>query len=529
MLAGDSCSSLSGQRRAVLTSLNPFLDRDAMKRSSILTALFLAAMLAVPVSCIGEPVSPEHREELALPAGKIGEHISALIASFNSADPATVRRFFEQHTDSSFQEPGKLKLFVEGIVHNSERSGGLDFRAVRRNRVAEPDSSRLSVVVQDRRFGGWYEIPLSFEESGERRINGGLFLLSAEPTADAVKKTIGEAEFVREVNSLGKRACDSGVFSGAFLVAKGDKTLAKMACGEASKRYHVRNNIDTKFNLGSMSKMFTAVAIAQLAEKGALSFDDPASKYIDETWLPKEITDQITIRQLLGHTSGLGSYLNEKFFDSSRILYRKLGDYKPLVQGETLAFKPGTSYLYSDTGMLLLGVIIEKVSGQDYFDYVREHVFASAGMADTDNYALDDPVENLAMGYIPAPESRYGWRENTFDHVLRGSPAEGAYSTVRDLQRFAAALVSYKLVTRESLDELWTDHSGAGYGYGFFVSSGTAGKTAGHEGGFAGVSSELKMYPDKGLAVAVLSNYDGGAIPIMSRMGQLVSQFRNRP
>lgn len=491
-----------------------------------LNALFflLAALLAAPLSCAAQSASPEQREELALPAGKIGEHISALIESFNSADPAKVRRFFEQHTDGSFQEPGKLKLFVDGIVHNSERSGGLDFRAVRRDKS---DSSRLSVVVQDRSFGGWHEIPLSFEESGDRRINGGLFLLSAEPTAEAVKKPINEAEFVREVKVLGRRTCDSGIFSGAFLVAQGERTLAEVACGEASKRYHVKNNIDTKFNLGSMGKMFTAVAVSQLAEQGKLSLDDPASKYIDATWLPKEITDQITISQLLSHTSGLGSYFNKKFLNSSRALYRKLDDYKPLVQGDTPSFKPGTSYQYSNTGMLLLGVVIEKVTGQDYFDYVREHVFKPAGMANTDSYALDDPVPNLAMGYIPAPESPYGWRENTFEHVLRGSPAGGGYSTVRDLHRFAIALTSRKLLNEASLEKLWTDHSGAGYGYGFFVSSGVAGKTVGHEGGYAGVNGELKMYLDKGLTVAVLSNYDGGTIPIMSRMGQLVSQFRS--
>src|SRR4030066_513545 len=113
------------------------------------------------------------------------------------------------------------------------------------------------------------------------------------------------------------------MFSGTFLVAKGDQVLLTMAAGEASKAFHVPNNIDTKFNLGSMNKMFTSTAVVQLAEKGKLSLDDPIGKYIDESWLPKDVTSKITVRHLLTHSSGLGSYFNDTYERSSPGLFRR--------------------------------------------------------------------------------------------------------------------------------------------------------------------------------------------------------------
>ena len=175
-----------------------------------------------------------------------------------------------------------------------------------------------------------------------------------------------------------------GNFSGAVLLARNDKILLRKAYGLASRRFDVPNNVDTKFNLGSMNKMFTAVAVLQLVQQGKLSLDDRLSEYIDEEWLPRRTTDKILISHLLCHTSGLGSYFNETFFGRSRESVRELVDYKPMLAEEKLAFEPGTKFKYSNTGMLILGVVIETVSGQNYFDYVRENVYKKAKMVDSD-------------------------------------------------------------------------------------------------------------------------------------------------
>jgi CubicO group peptidase (beta-lactamase class C family) len=221
----------------------------------------------------------------------------------------------------------------------------------------------------------------------------------------------------------------------------------------------------------------------------------------------------VTVRHLLTHTSGLGSYFNDVFMQSSRALFRAVDDYKPLVQGETLAFEPGTRFQYSNTGMLLLGVVIEKASGQDYFAYVREHVHAPTGMTRTDCYELDQPVEDLAVGYERDPTAAGGWRNNLFQHVMRGGPAGGGYSTVGDLHRFARALLAGELVGVETLDLLWTDAVGADYGCGFSVVDAPQ-KIVGHSGGFPGISANLDVFVETGWVVAVLANQGGAAMEV---------------
>lgn len=186
-----------------------------------------------------------------------------------------------------------------------------------------------------------------------------------------------------------------------------------------------------------MNKMFTAVAISQLAERGKLSFDDPVSKYLSTDWLPREVGDKVKIEHLLTHTSGLGSHFTDELMNASRELYRDVDDYKPIVARQTPSFEAGTDWGYSNAGFLLLGAIVESVSGQTYFEYVRENVAKPAGMINTDCYDMDRPIENLALGYIkePATDDQPEWRSNIFMHVAKGGPAGGGYSTVEDLLR----------------------------------------------------------------------------------------------
>ena len=321
-------------------------------------------------------------------------------------------------------------------------------------------------------------------------------------------------------------------FSGTVLIAKGADVLLTDFAGAANKGDHAPINIDTKFNLGSMNKMFTATAVARLVEAGKLSFDDPISKYIDETWLPKTVTDRITVRHLITHHSGLGSYFNDAYMKSSRALFRKLDDYKPLIKDDRPAFEPGARFQYSNTGMFLLGVIIEKVTGADYFEHIRKAVYAPAGMTNSDCYEMDYPVENLAIGYSPDFKSPYKWQNNLYKHVIKGGPAGGGFSTVADLHRFALALLSGKLVSKRMLETMWADFtkagSGNGYGYGFTVVQSPGGKVVGHSGGFAGINSQLDIYVDSGYIVAVMSNIDNGASPLANKIGRTLARVKGR-
>ncbi len=462
-----------------------------------------------------------------MPGGKPGERIRALLDAVNRNDPEAVRRFILEHTTPAFQNLASMEMHQNVFLGARRQTGGVDFYGVRTFDPPRPGSTL--VVVRDRNYNGWYGVALEFEPSGEARIRNIQFTPvrpGAAPEPGTPPERLTEAQFIDEARALVRRGCRGDAFSGAVLIARGAEVLLEHSCGEASKSFHAPNDMDTKFNLGSMNKMFTAVAVAQLVEGGRLSYDDPISKYVDTTWLPVEMTRRITVHHLLSHTSGLGSYFNADFMRSSRALYRDVNDYKPLVRNEQLAFAPGEQFRYSNTGMLLLGVVIERVTGQSYFDYVRAHIFKPAGMLSTDSYPMDEPVENLAMGYSPAPEAASGWRANLFEHVIKGGPAGGGYSTARDLHRFAQALAGGKLLSKETLARMWTDHSGAGYGYGFGIRETPAGKVVGHSGGFTGINSEMSLHPASGYVVVVLSNYDNGANPLVRRFEEMLAQVR---
>jgi CubicO group peptidase (beta-lactamase class C family) len=272
--------------------------------------------------------------------------------------------------------------------------------------------------------------------------------------------------------------------------------------------------------------MFTATAVARLVEAGKLSFDDPISGYVDETWLPKSVTDKITVRHLITHTSGLGSYFNKTYVKSSRDLFRKLDDYKPLIKDDKPAFTPGEKFQYSNTGMFLLGVVIEKLTGEDYFEHIRKAIYGPAGMTSSDCFEMDHPVENLAIGYSPDFSSPYKWQNNLYKHVLKGGPAGGGFSTVKDLHKFALALLAGKLVSKSMRETMWTDFKGANYGYGFAVAQGPGGKVVGHSGGFDGINSRLDIYVDTGYIVAVMSNIDNGASPLADKIGTILARVK---
>jgi CubicO group peptidase (beta-lactamase class C family) len=487
--------------------------------------LFTALLICLFIVQAGWAQTPAetYSDSPVLPEGVKGERIQALIAALNSGDPDEIKKFLTTHCTERFRSFVPMEEHIEVFLGFRQETGGIDFSGIRRYVPERKD--RTIVIVKDRNYESYRGLSLGFSDAPEYLIGGAGFS-PARPPADLKEPPLTEGQVIAETKAFMARIIDKGLFSGTLLIAKGDQILLTMAAGEASKAFHVPNNIDTKFNLGSMNKMFTSTAVVQLAEKGKLSLDDPISKYIDESWLPKEVTDKIMVRHLLTHSSGLGSYFNETYDKSSRALFRKLDDYKPLIKDDRPAFEPGKQFQYSNTGMFLLGVVIEKVTGEDYFDYIRKTIYEPAGMTNTDCYEMDYPVENLAIGYSPAPKSPYGWQNNLYKHVIKGGPAGGGFSTVKDLHKFALALLAGKYVSKESLKDMWTDHLGANYGFGFSVATGAAGKVVGHGGGFDGINSNLDIFLDAGYVVAVMSNSDRGASPVASKIAGFLGRVK---
>jgi CubicO group peptidase (beta-lactamase class C family) len=268
-----------------------------------------------------------------------------------------------------------------------------------------------------------------------------------------------------------------------------------------------------------MNKMFTSVAIAQLAEQGKLSFEDTVGKHLKEYPDP-QVRDKVTIHHLLTHTSGMGSYWNKKF-DQKRTSIYTVSDYLALFAGDPLSFEPGARFQYSNSGFIVLGAIIEKVSGKSYYDYVRDHIFKPAGMTNSGYYEMTEAVPNLAMGYTKMKESDDmsdgPRRENTGSRPNRGGPAGGGYSTVDDLMKFQVALFSHRLLGKKYTDLITTAKVKEGYGYGFGERIINGIRRTGHNGGAPGIAADLQMYPDLGYTVAILTNYDPPDMMAVSR------------
>lgn len=490
-----------------------------MIRKYIIGLVLIASVTGV---AIAQQPNLDYKDVAALPDGAAGARIQSLIEMLNSGDPERVRRFVEQEFTERFRNAVPMERHLEILLDIRRLTGGLEFHSIRTYIPERPEET--VVILKDRNLGAWRGLVIRFDDSGRYLIDS-LRYSDARTPSDVTEPAIGESQLVTETRAIVKRVCENDAFSGAVLVAKGKQVLLSEACGEASKAFHAANRVDTKFNLGSMNKMFTATAVAQLVERGKLSLSDPISKYVDGSWLPREISDKVTVHHLLSHTSGLGSYFNDTFWNGSRAAYRDIDDFKPLVRDEKLAFEPGEGYRYSNTGMLLLGVVIEKASGQDYFDYIRENIYKPAGMTGSDSYEMDRPIENLAIGYVPDPASELKWRNNLFMHVIKGGPAGGGFSTVVDLHRFALAMLDGTLVSKPSRDLLWTDHSGDGYGYGFGITQGPAGLVVGHSGGFPGINGDLAIFVDRGYIVAVLANYSQGANPLSGRIQELIRRI----
>jgi D-alanyl-D-alanine carboxypeptidase len=338
-----------------------------------------------------------------------------------------------------------------------------------------------------------------------------------------------EAGVAKEIDSYLDSLVAENKLSGAVLVARDGVTVASKAAGIANKATGAPITLSTKFNLGSMNKMFTAVAIAQLAQAGRLSFDDTVGKHLPD-YPNKEVAEKVTIHQLLTHTSGMGMYWNEKFI-AQREKVLTVAAHLPLFASDPLLFPPGEKFQYSNSGYMVLGAIIEKVSGQDYYSYVQEHVYKPAGMTDTGFYEPGKEIPNLAIGYSkmsPDGKKLEEAQDNTNTREVKGGPAGGGYSTVGDLVKFHMALRSSKLLNEEYTKLVTTGKVDAAgpigrYAYGFGDKVFDGKHIVGHNGGSPGIAANFEMYPELGYTAVLLMNSDPPAMmPVIMGLRQRI-------
>jgi CubicO group peptidase (beta-lactamase class C family) len=346
-----------------------------------------------------------------------------------------------------------------------------------------------------------------------------------------------DAEIVELLSGIAARFDARGLMSGVLLVAKGDRVLLERAYGFASIAHRDPMTLDTRLNVASIGKVITGVAIAQLVAAKRLSYDDAVGRYlsapVDET-----IRKKVTIRQLLSHTSGLGprDYYEFPEWDSARPQLRDIASYLDLIEREKISVgAPQGRFLYSNTGYVLLGAIIEKVTGESFYNYVERHVFLPAGMTSALYAQTDAEIPNIAdplTNLFPIGPNQYRYHLGTprraiYELAARGGPQGGATLTAHDLLRLETALQTGRLISADRLAEMErpASPSGAGAkglsgdvreGLGIEVIRQNGHRFFGHTGGDLGVASSIYRYPDRDMTIIILTNRDPRAARVLT-------------
>jgi CubicO group peptidase (beta-lactamase class C family) len=293
----------------------------------------------------------------------------------------------------------------------------------------------------------------------------------------------------------------------ALLVSRGGRIVRAQGYGMANVELQVAVKPGTIFQSGSVGKQFTATAVMMLVEEGKIGLDDPLTKYFSDA---PAAWKQVTIRELLSHTAGFTDY--PKSFDMRKDYTE--ADLLKIVESVPLAFSPGTSWSYSNLGYLTLGLVIHKVTGEFYGDFLQERIFRPLGMNTTRIISEADIIPNRSSGYrlVKGELKNQEWVAPTVNTTADGS----LYFSVLDLAKWDAALYTEKLLKRSSLEQMWTvaklkngkPNSGE-YGFGWFIESKKGHRVIEHEGAWQGFETEIARYVDDQLTVIVLTNLDG--------------------
>jgi len=293
-------------------------------------------------------------------------------------------------------------------------------------------------------------------------------------------------------------------FMGSVLVAKGDQTLLDRGYGSADLEWNVPNSPTGKFRLGSITKQFTAACILLLEKRGKLNVQDPVKKYVPDappSW------DKITIYHVLTHTSGVPNFTNFPDYRSSEAMATTPQQLLDRFKNKPLDFEPGTKWSYSNSGYVLLGYIIEKVSGGSYQRFLQENIFNPLGMKDSGYDSNSAVILHRVSGYTRGPD---GIENAGYINMTVPFSAGGLYSTTEDLLRWHRGLFGGKVLSAASLQKMTTPFKN-NYAMGLMVETHHGRRVISHGGGIEGFNTAASYWPDDKLSVIVLANLNGQA------------------
>lgn len=447
-----------------------------------------------------EPVSPEIW----------GDHFAAALLSDSTAEQAAlVEKAFSA---AALVNPGKDRLV--GLVQRLQNEmTPLEYHhAELMTTVFSPDniSRVLHIYVRKKGSPMWRDIQMRLDPEPPHKLLKLAFIAEVAEPVSLPNGDITQKATLDWLDQYIQKLADQNDLYGSALIAQGDNILFERYFGYADSAKTRKIDAGTLFNLGSGNKMFTALAIAALQEQGKLKYTDHLTDWLPDFPNP-EMARKVTIHHLLTHTSGIREYWRPEMEADMRrcTTWIQLLD---IIYRSGFDFEPGTEAGYSNSNFILLGAIIEKASGRDYFDVIADLIYSRAGMTASGSLVYDLAARPIAMPL--ARNGEKGWKEAR--HGKRGSPAGGGYSTARELLLFSKGLKTNAFVKAETLKTLTTHQTVGvkddfGYGYGFITQMNDGVFSYGHGGITSGVNLEFRYFPGQDITLVVFSNQDNGA------------------
>lgn len=449
--------------------------------------------------------------DVVLPESEAGRRVAAYFEASNAGDPGGMERFMAENFT-----PGALKSRppAERVARWKEMHRNLGSLTPLRTVVAKDD--RIEVEV---RCGNGDVPTFTFEHEAappHKLIAIGARLEAADgPRGPSEVPPQGPDEWLQSLTAQDK-------FSGVVVARRAGKTVFEKAYGLAERSTGTPNTLGTRFNLGSMNKEMTKIAIARLAEQGKIKPTDTIDRFLPD-YPNHDAATRVTVAELVEHTSGIGDFFNDRFEATPHSSIRALSDYLRLFADKPLEFAPGTQSRYSNGGYVVLGLIVAKAAGMPYEEFIREAILDPAGMKDTGWISVDEIVPARAVGYTRhgdaggPPEGTL--RTNTYTLPGRGSSAGGGYSTAGDIVKLAEALQGGALLTKP-----WAEWVLAGKGAPWPEPASKdaphgriGGGNLGIAGGAPGVSAAMEWDLDRDTIVVVLANLDPPTAPATAR------------
>jgi D-alanyl-D-alanine carboxypeptidase len=438
-----------------------------------LILLFAAAYFHPADACFARSQTPNPQPQF--PQTPAGKAVEAHFKAFNEGEEA-MEDFFEKFSATGSFQRTPIQVRLARYRQMRSQLGTLEPQKVIESR---PDFISITAQAQG---GQLVRLDFEFESSEPFGLLGIRIQALDGPAGEGPKPDPkkDDTELFAAVRDYARKAVEAGDFSGVVLIARNSVAVFEEAFGTADRAKQIPIRTDTKFNIGSINKSFTALAVRKLAAEKKLSLDDTIGKFLPD-YPNKDAAARVTVRHLLEMSSGIGDFFGERYDAADKEKILTLADYLPLFADQPLAFGPGKGNLYSNGGYIVLGLIIEKVTGLDYYSYIRDNVFKPAGMTDSGWIPKAADVQNRALGYVRDGPS---WKTNYDTLPGKGSSAGGGYSTAHDLLKYTIAL-----------------------GKGIYGPAGEEIRGGmGIAGGAPGLNAALEWMPERGWTIVVMAN-----------------------